>query len=339
MVTLVESCLNAPFSIATTPRCRRGCYFIPRIAPLYPWFLPYSAKCLARQHQVPFFESLVLLNLGLNPNLLDHWQTLLCCHNIHAMMCPYVHNQMSQPMQWRAHMYTIRCLISSPLPQVVCFFGNPVWFITEYLCEQLHKFDMALQTWFMTPEDWEHFFIKAGISTDSAKTHATKFADEKLMIESLQMLDRSMLKELGVILMGEALCILKQAKEATSQVTRVQALAAKPPPTSILRWRHNNSRSYELTGMSLLRWRICQALRPIFTCSIVLTRLWYLIVFIQTRHCMDIMVASGIIILHLIPIPVIDKICKQIVCDNFIFKWVISPHLFAHNQIVSSISI
>ena len=81
----------------------------------------------------------------------------------------------------------------------------------------------------MTPEDWEHFFIEAGISTDSAKTHATKFADEKLTIESLQMLDQSMLKELGVILMGEALCILKQAKEATTQATHIQALAAKPP--------------------------------------------------------------------------------------------------------------
>ena len=64
-----------------------------------------------------------------------------------------------------------------------------------------------------------------GISTDSAKTHVTKFADEKLTIKSLQMLDHSMLKELGVTLMGEALCILKQAKEATAQSTCIQALA------------------------------------------------------------------------------------------------------------------
>ena len=47
------------------------------------------------------------------------------------------------------------------------------------------------------------------------------------------MLDRSMLKELGVTLMGEALCILKQAKEATAQSTRIQALAAKPPNLNI----------------------------------------------------------------------------------------------------------
>ena len=124
-------------------------------------------------------------------------------------------------------MYAIRCSINSPPPpQVVVLFGNSVCFIIEYLHEQLHKFYMVLRTGYMTPEDWERFFIEPGISTNSAKTHATKFADEKLTIESLQMLDRSMLKELGVILMGVALCILKQAKKATTQATCVQALAA-----------------------------------------------------------------------------------------------------------------
>ena len=92
---------------------------------------------------------------------------------------------------------------------------------------------MALWTGSMTSDDWECFFIEVGISADSAKTHATKFADEKLTIESLQMLDRSLLKELRVTLMGEALCILKQAKEATTQSTHIQALAAKPPNLNI----------------------------------------------------------------------------------------------------------
>ena len=87
----------------------------------------------------------------------------------------------------------------------------------------------------MTPDGWEHFFIEVGITIDSTKTHATKFADEKLTIENLQMLDHSMLTELGVTLMGEALCILKQAKEATAESTHIQALAAKPPPIPLLR--------------------------------------------------------------------------------------------------------
>ena len=101
---------------------------------------------------------------------------------------------------------------------------------------QPDQFYMVLQTGFMTPDDWECFLIEAGISTDSAKTQMTKFADEKLTIESLQMLYHSMLKELGVTLMGEALSILKQAKEAkeaTAQSTHIQALAAKPPNLNI----------------------------------------------------------------------------------------------------------
>ena len=35
LVTLVEGDLKAPFSIATTPNCRGGCYFILWIPPLY----------------------------------------------------------------------------------------------------------------------------------------------------------------------------------------------------------------------------------------------------------------------------------------------------------------
>ena len=43
---IVEGDPRAPFSIATTLRCRLGRYSIPWIAPLYPWSLPIvlSAK-------------------------------------------------------------------------------------------------------------------------------------------------------------------------------------------------------------------------------------------------------------------------------------------------------
>ena len=43
LATLVEGDLKASFSIATTLRCRGGCYSISRIAPLYPWSSPYKA--------------------------------------------------------------------------------------------------------------------------------------------------------------------------------------------------------------------------------------------------------------------------------------------------------
>ena len=36
LATLVESEPKAPFSIATTPRCKGGHYSLPWIAPLYP---------------------------------------------------------------------------------------------------------------------------------------------------------------------------------------------------------------------------------------------------------------------------------------------------------------
>ena len=75
LVTLVEGNPKAPISIATTPRCWGGCYSILWITPLYPWFLPYNAKCEAMQHQVLFFKSLVWLDMELNPGLPDYWWT------------------------------------------------------------------------------------------------------------------------------------------------------------------------------------------------------------------------------------------------------------------------
>ena len=50
MATIVKGDPKAPFSIATTPRCRKGRYSIPRIDPLYPWSLPYNAECLLYTH-------------------------------------------------------------------------------------------------------------------------------------------------------------------------------------------------------------------------------------------------------------------------------------------------
>ena len=43
--TVVKGDPKAPFSIATTPKCRGGRYSIPRIASLYPWTVPYNAEC------------------------------------------------------------------------------------------------------------------------------------------------------------------------------------------------------------------------------------------------------------------------------------------------------
>ena len=42
---IVEGNQKAPFSIATTPRCKGGHYFFLWIAPLYSWYIPYIVEC------------------------------------------------------------------------------------------------------------------------------------------------------------------------------------------------------------------------------------------------------------------------------------------------------
>ena len=43
--TIVEGDSKAPFSIATTPRCREGRYFFTMIDPFYSCSVPYNAEC------------------------------------------------------------------------------------------------------------------------------------------------------------------------------------------------------------------------------------------------------------------------------------------------------
>ena len=45
LANVVKGDQTAPFSIASTPRCRGGRYSIPWIAPLYPWYVPCNAEC------------------------------------------------------------------------------------------------------------------------------------------------------------------------------------------------------------------------------------------------------------------------------------------------------
>ena len=45
LATVIEGDQKAPFSIATTPRCRGGRYSFPWIATLYSWYVPNIAEC------------------------------------------------------------------------------------------------------------------------------------------------------------------------------------------------------------------------------------------------------------------------------------------------------
>ena len=72
-------------------------------------------------------------------------------------------------------------------------------------------FFMALRT---GSDEWQELLSKIGIPADSARTYAKTFEEESITKGSLTMIDREVLKELGVTTMEHALAILKVAKKA-----------------------------------------------------------------------------------------------------------------------------
>ena len=74
LATVVEGNLKAPFSIATTQKCKGWRYSFPWVASLYPYLIILSVKQGSVKYN--FFVSLVWLDLGLNPGLVVHWWTL-----------------------------------------------------------------------------------------------------------------------------------------------------------------------------------------------------------------------------------------------------------------------
>ena len=75
LTTVVGGNPKVSFSIATTPRCRGGRYSFPWITllTLDPYLM--MLRCQARKYKVPFFKSLVWLDLVLNPGLPGPWRT------------------------------------------------------------------------------------------------------------------------------------------------------------------------------------------------------------------------------------------------------------------------
>ena len=87
---------------------------------------------------------------------------------------------------------------------------------------------MALQTG-SDLTDWKSIFTNAGIITASAKIYAQTFSSEGITRDTMHMLDRTMLKELGIKSMGDVLIILKLAKENLASPTTHVKPTAKPP--------------------------------------------------------------------------------------------------------------
>ena len=74
---------EAPFSIASILKCRRGRYSFPLIAPLTlgPHLIMLSVKQGGIKYHF-FFKSLVWFDSGLHPGLPDHWRSLYRCANL-----------------------------------------------------------------------------------------------------------------------------------------------------------------------------------------------------------------------------------------------------------------
>ena len=81
LATLVEGDPKAPFLIATTPRCRRRALFHSLDCSTLPLILTLKCWVLSKAASSTIFESLVWLDLGLNPGLPDHWRTLYSLAN------------------------------------------------------------------------------------------------------------------------------------------------------------------------------------------------------------------------------------------------------------------
>ena len=102
----------------------------------------------------------------------------------------------------------------SALVRKQCSIPRPTMGIIFYLCVRSLTsesiFIMALQT---GSNDWQELLTKIGIPADSARTYAKTFVEETIPKNSLTMIDREVLKELGVTNTGHSLAILKLTKE------------------------------------------------------------------------------------------------------------------------------
>ena len=81
---------------------------------------------------------------------------------------------------------------------------------------------------------WKDLFMKHGIKEASATEYGTKFVDEEMSVDMIPRLDRGILKEMGVKVIGDALAILSISDTCVSASSPavVKAPAAKLPQIS-----------------------------------------------------------------------------------------------------------
>ena len=75
-------------------------------------------------------------------------------------------------------------------------------------------------------EDWIQFFIAASIPDDAANSYATTFVENCITESLLPQLDRQFFTQLGITIIGDILCILKETEQQQTSPSSI-------PPTNI----------------------------------------------------------------------------------------------------------
>ena len=102
----------------------------------------------------------------------------------------------------------------------------------------------------MAQPTWKDLFISVGIKDDAAEKYAEIFDQQRMSRETLVMLDRQTLTELGITVIGDALSILRLAKSVETQATTSQSVFARTPsaklPTLSSQMTHPQFRKFSM---------------------------------------------------------------------------------------------
>lgn len=66
---------------------------------------------------------------------------------------------------------------------------------------------------------WIKFFLDAGIPSFASSKYATIFYENRIQSNMLMDLDKDILKEMGISVIGDIIAILKHAKDVSREVT------------------------------------------------------------------------------------------------------------------------